>query len=96
MWRGLEADSFLVKPRRKMFHVVSVGQRDGDGHLFWECSFSPSSMFGNFLSLLILCPLIAASGHDAYFGMVGLPGLSGIGHRDPWATSFGDLASFSS
>ena len=23
-----------------------------------------------------------------------LPGLSGIGHRDLWATSFGDLASF--
>ena len=23
-----------------------------------------------------------------------LPGLSGIGHGDPWATSFGDLASF--
>ena len=23
-----------------------------------------------------------------------LPGLSGIGQRDPWATSFGDLASF--
>ena len=23
-----------------------------------------------------------------------LPGFSGIGHRDPWATSFGDLASF--
>ena len=34
-------------------------------------SFSPSSMFGNFLCLLILCPLIAASGHDAYVGIVG-------------------------
>ena len=54
----------------------------------------PSSMFGNLLNLLILCPLSAASGHDTYFGMVGCLALVGIGHRDPWATSFDDLASF--
>ena len=31
----------------------------------------PFSMLGNCLSLHISSPLIAASGHDAYFGMVG-------------------------
>ena len=54
-----------------MFHVVFVGR----GMVMVICSgnvlFSPSSMFGNFLNLLILCPLIAASGHVAYSGMVG-------------------------
>ena len=67
-----------------MFHVVFVGR----GMVMVICSgnvlFPPSSMFGNFLNLLILCPLIAATGPDAYSGMVGYP----------WATSFGDLASF--
>ena len=38
-------DSFLVKPGRKTFHVVFVGREDGDGHLFWECSFPPPSPF---------------------------------------------------
>ena len=33
------ADSFLVKPGKKMLHVDFAGKRDGDGHLFWECSF---------------------------------------------------------
>ena len=31
---GFGTDSFLARPRRKMFPVVSVGKRDGDGHLF--------------------------------------------------------------
>ena len=32
-------DSFLVRPRRKMFPVNFCGKRDGDGHLFLECTF---------------------------------------------------------
>ena len=52
------------------------GKRDGDGHLFWECTFlPPSSMSGNFLSLLRLCLLIAADGLGIFFGMVGCLGL---------------------
>ena len=52
-------DSFLVKPRRKMFHVVFVGRGMVMVTYFWECSFLhlPSSMFGNFLNLLILMSL---------------------------------------
>ena len=34
-------DSFLAKPRRKTFLVDFVVKRDGDGHLFWECTFLP-------------------------------------------------------
>ena len=51
-------------------------------------------MFGNFLSLLILCPLIAANGHDAYFGMVGCLALVVLVIGIPGLLSFGDLASF--
>ena len=47
------------------------GKRDGDGHLFWECTFLPFSTFEIFLNSLILCPLTAASGPNVCFGMVG-------------------------
>ena len=32
-------ESFLARPRRKKFLQGFCGQRDGDGHLFWECTF---------------------------------------------------------
>ena len=71
---GVGTDSFLVRPRRKTFPVVSVGT----GMVMVTCSgsvlpplLSPSSMFGNFLNLLVLCPWIVASGLVACFGMVG-------------------------
>ena len=51
-------------------------------------------MLGSYLSLLILCPLIAASGPGVLLWHGCLPGLCGISDNDPWATSFGDLASF--
>ena len=67
VWNGF----LLGKAKKEDVPCRFCGKRDGDGHLFWECPFHPSSMFGNFLNLLILCPLIAANGHDAYSGMVG-------------------------
>ena len=54
----------------------------------------PFSMFGIFLNSLILCLWIVANGLDACFGMVCCLVLNGINNRDPWATSFGELASF--
>ena len=53
---------------------------------------SPCSMFGIFLNLLIFCLWIVANGLAVWHGW--LPGLSGISTKDPWAASFGDLASF--
>ena len=55
--------------------------------------FSPSSMFGSFLNLLILS-LDRSKWPRCLLWHGWLPGLSGIGQRDPWATSFGDVASF--
>ena len=34
-------DSFLASPRRKTFLVDFVVKKNGDGHLFWECPFTP-------------------------------------------------------
>ena len=69
-------DSFLARPRRKMFLVVFVV----GGMVMVTCSgsvLSPpplpltSSMFGNFLNLLIFCLWIVATGPVVCFGMVG-------------------------
>ena len=89
VWNGF----FLGKAKKEDVPYRFCGKRDGDGHLFWECTF-PFSMLGNYLNLLILCPLIAASGPEVFFWHGWLPGLSGLSDRDPWANSFGDLESF--
>ena len=76
-------DSFLVKPRRKMFHVVFVGRGMGDGHLFWECPFHPLQHVRELPEFAFLMSLDRSV---AYSGMVGclvlrvlvrqIPGLS--------------------
>ena len=82
VWNGF----LLGKARKEDVPCRFCGKKDGDGHLFWECSFHSLSKCANFLNLLILCPLIAVIGHVAYSGMVGclalmvlvigIPGLS--------------------
>ena len=64
-------DSFLARPRRKMFHVDFVGNGMVMVICFRSVLFTPFSMCANFLSLLFLCPWIVVAGHDAYSGMVG-------------------------
>ena len=51
-------------------------------------------MFGNFLNLFFLLSLDRSKWPRCLLWHGWLPGLSGIGHRDPWAISLGDLASF--
>ena len=53
VWNGF----LLGKAKKEDVPCRFCGKRDGDGHLFWECTFtlSPFSMFGIFLNLLILC-----------------------------------------
>ena len=42
MWRSLERIPFLIgKTRKEDVPCRFCGKRDGDGHLFWECSFHP-------------------------------------------------------
>ena len=79
-------DSFLERPRRKMFFVGFAVRGTVMDTYSGSVPFSPFSMFGIFLNLLSLCPLTAASGLGVFFG------LNGISTSNPWAVSFGDLA----
>ena len=51
-------------------------------------------MCANFLSLLFLLSLDRSNWPRCLLWHGWLPGLKGIGQREPWALSFGDLASF--
>ena len=67
-WNGF----LLGKAKKEGFLCRFCGKRDGDGHLFWECTFlAPSSMLGNCLSSLHLYPWIVAGGPDVCYGMGG-------------------------
>ena len=87
-------DSFLVKPRRKMFLVVFVERGDGDGHLFWECSLLPLQHVRDLPEFAFFMSLDRSNWPRCLLWHGWLPGLKGIGQREPWALSFGDLASF--
>ena len=66
--------SFLVRPRRKKFRVGFVVVRDGDGHLFQECSLLPFCMSGNFLSFFLSCHWIGVIGPAVFCGVAGCLG----------------------
>ena len=68
---GFGTDSFLARPRRKTFLVDFVVKGMVMATYSGSVLFSPFSMFGIFLSSLLLCPLIAASGLGVFFGMGG-------------------------
>ena len=54
----------------------------------------PFCMLGNFLSFFLSCPWIGVIGSVVFLWHGWLPGLSLYGERDPWAASFGQLASW--
>ena len=91
MWGGVWNGILLGKAKKEDVPCLYCGKRDGDGHLFWECTSHPSNMLGNCLSSLHLCPWIAASGTRCLLWHGWWPGL-GFSDSDPWASSFGDLA----
>ena len=92
VWNG-----FLVgKAKKEDVPCRFCGKRDGDGHLFWECLF-PLSFLQHVRDLPEIASLMSLDRSKwprclLWHGW--LPGLGGIGQRDPWATAFGDLASF--
>ena len=51
VWNGF----LLGRAKKEDVPCRFCGERDGDGHLFWECTFPSFSMSGNFLNSLILC-----------------------------------------
>ena len=64
---------FLLGQAKKDYvPCLFSGKKDGDGHLFWECTFPYfCCMFGNFLSLPPLCPWIVVNGPDVFCGVAG-------------------------
>ena len=79
-------DFFLARPRRTTFLVDFVVKKMVMVICSGTVPFTLFSMFGNFLS--------AASGPGVFFGMVGCLVSMALVIKIPWATSFGDLASF--
>ena len=94
-WNGF----LLGKAKKEDVPCRFCGKRDGDGHLFWECTFPPLPLqhvrdLPGFAHLVSLdrgnwprCLLWRG-------WLPGLSGISGISGKDTWATSFGVLASF--
>ena len=64
-------DSFLVKPGRKMFHVVFVGRGMEMDIYFGSVPFTPFNMCATSLNFHFLCLWIVVRGLGAYSGMVG-------------------------
>ena len=77
-------DSFLVKPGRKMFLVFFCGKKDGDGHLFWECSFPPLQHVRELPEFAFLMSLDRSKWPRCLLWHGWLLGLKGIVHNDPF------------
>ena len=72
VWNGF----ILGEAKKEDVPCRFCGKRDGDGHLFWDCSFPLPPLqhvreLPEFAYLFIFCPLTAASGLGVFFGMVG-------------------------
>ena len=85
----------LGKAKKEDVPCRFCGKRDGDGHLlFWECSFPTLQHVRDLPEFAFLMSLDRSKWARCLLWHGWLPGLSGFGHRDLWATSFGDLATF--
>ena len=67
VWNGF----LLGKMRRENVPCRFCGGPDGDGHLFWDCSYTPPVAVGRVLSFMILSIWIRLVGRDAFFGLLG-------------------------
>ena len=91
VWNGF----LLGKAKKEDVPCRFCGKRDGDGHLFWECTFSsPLQHVRDLPEFASLMSLNRSKWPRCLLWHGWLPGLDGTGDKDPWATSFGDLASF--
>ena len=68
------------------------GQRDGDGHLFWECIFPLLKHVRDLPEFATLMSLNRSKWPLCLLWHGWLPGLSGVSDKNPWTSSFGELA----
>ena len=90
VWNGF----LLGKAKKEDVPCRFCGKKDGDGHLFWECTFTSLQHVRDLPEFAYLMSLDRSNWPRCLLWHGWLPGLSGISDKDPWATSFGDLASF--
>ena len=93
VWNGF----LLGKARKEDVPCRFCGKRDGDGHLFGECSFLPPPPLQHVRDLpefSFLLSLDRSKWPRCLLWHGWLPGLNGLVSNKPWALSFGELASF--
>ena len=77
-----------------IFEKKRLGKRDGDGHLFWKCTFPPILHVRALPEFASLLSLDRSKWPRCLLWHGWLPGLSGGGERSLWAASFGQLTCF--
>ena len=90
VWNGFR----LGKAKKEDVPCRFCGKRDGDGHLFWECSFPPLQHVRDLSEFSFLMSLDRSNWPRCLLWHGWLPGLNVISKKNSWATSFGDSASF--
>ena len=90
VWNGF----LLGKAKKEDIPCRFCGKRDGDGHLFWECSFPPLQHVRDLPEFSFLMSLDRSKWPRCLLWHGWLPGLNGMLGDKPWALSFSELASF--
>ena len=92
---GSVSNGFLLgKAKKEDVPCRCCGKRDGDGHLFWECTFLPLQHNRDLPEFAYLFTLDRSKWPRCLRWQGWLPGLNGTSATNSWAASFGDLASF--
>ena len=90
VWNGF----LLGKAKKEDVPCRFCVKRDGDGHLFWECSFPPLQHVRDLPEFSFLMSLDRSKWPRCLLWHGWLPGLNGVLGNKPWALSFGELAPF--
>ena len=90
---GYGTGFLLGKAKKEDVPCRFCGKKDGDGHLFWECTFSPLQHVRELPEFAFLMSLDRSRWPRCLLWHGWLPGLNGLLGNKPWALSFGELAS---
>ena len=88
VWNGF----LLGRAKKEDVPCQFCGKKDGDGHLFWDCTFPPLLHFRELPEFSYLMSLDRSRWPRCLLWHGWLPGLSCNGDRAPLAASFGQLA----
>ena len=89
VWNGF----LLGKMRIESVPCRFCGDLDGDGHLFWECSYTPLVAVRESPEFHYIVSLDKAGWPRCFLWHGWLPALSGVDDGDPWAVDAVNVAS---